>query len=94
MGLMPDTFEDMTWTNFQRLLIYHHKKEAMMWDKTRVLLSYILNVNVEKKNQKKPSQILPLWTDKIDRLRKIEKLKQMPKITQEDKESMLKQVGK
>ena len=61
---MPDEFEDMTWSNYQRLIVHHYKKEANQWDMTRSLMSYILNTQVEKKHQKKPKEILPLWIDK------------------------------
>jgi hypothetical protein len=94
LGLLPDVFEEMTWANYQRLVVYHYKKEADEWDRTRVILSYILNTQVEKKHQKKPKQILPLWIDKIAELEKIERLKKQAKITQEEKEEMLKRVGK
>jgi hypothetical protein len=47
---------------------------------------------VERKNQKKPKDILPLWTDNLARLLKANKKVELP--SQEDKESMLKQVSK
>lgn len=84
----------MTFLDYLRMVIYNAKKEATEWDKTRVVLSYILNTQVEKKHQKKPKQILPLWIDKIAELEKIERLKKQAKVTQEEKEQMLKRVSK
>lgn len=91
---MPELFEDMTWANFQRLVIYHQKKDANSWDRTRVVMSYILNTQVEKKHQKKPKEILPLWTDKLAQILKASEFKKVKVPTQEEKEEMLKRVGK
>ena len=91
---MPELFEDMSWANFQRLVIYHQKKEANSWDRTRVVMSYILNTQVEKKHQKKPKEILPLWTDKLAQILKASEFKKVKVPTQEEKEEMLKRVGK
>jgi hypothetical protein len=92
LGLSPNDFWDMTFLNYLRLVIHQAKKEANEWERTRVTLSYILNTQVEKKHQKKPKDILPLWTDNLARLLKANKKVELP--SQEDKESMLKQVGK
>ena len=91
---MPELFEDMSWANFQRLVIYHQKKDANSWDRTRVVMSYILNTQVEKKHQKKPKEILPLWTDKLAQILKASEFKKVRVPTQEEKEEMLKRVGK
>ena len=91
---MPELFEDMNWANFQRLVIYHQKKDANSWDRTRVVMSYILNTQVEKKHQKKPKEILPLWTDKLAQILKASEFKKVRVPTQEEKEEMLKRVGK
>ena len=91
---MPELFEDMNWANFQRLVIYHQKKDANSWDRTRVVMSYILNTQVEKKHQKKPKEILPLWTDKLAQILKASEFKKVKVPTQEEKEEMLKRVGK
>lgn len=91
---MPELFEDMTWANFQRLVIYHQKKDANSWDRTRVVMSYILNTQVEKKHQKKPKEILPLWTDKLAQILKASEFKKVRVPTKEEKEEMLKRVGK
>jgi hypothetical protein len=47
-------------------------------------MSYILNTQVEKKNQKKPKEILPLWIDILSRLNK-----KITITTQKDKEAIL-----
>lgn len=94
LGILPNDFWNMTFLDYLRLVVYKAKQEANEWDKTRVTLSYILNTQVEKKHQKKPKQILPLWTDKISELEKIERLKKQAKISQHEKEEMLKRVGK
>jgi hypothetical protein len=47
-------------------------------------MSYVLNTQVEKKNQKKPKEILPLWIDILSRLNK-----KITITTQKDKEAIL-----
>ena len=84
----------MTFVDYIRYSIYVAKKEANEWDKTRVLMSYILNTQVEKKHQKKPKEILPLWTDKLAQILKASEFKKVKVPTQEEKEEMLKRVGK
>lgn len=90
---MPDEFENMTWANYQRLLIHKSFSEANEWDKTRVLMSYILNTQVEKKHQKKPKEILPLWIDKYVVKQKSKQLKNNIKgkiLSKEEREKLAK----
>ena len=75
----------MTFVDYVRYIIYCAKKDANEWDRTRVLMSYILNTQVEKKHQKKPKDIIPLWTDKYRMLQK--KPVKLP--TKEKKEELL-----
>ena len=49
---MPNDFWEMTFVDYVRYIIYCAKKDANEWDKTRVLMSYILNTQVEKKHQR------------------------------------------
>jgi hypothetical protein len=79
----------MTLMDYMRYTIHISTKEANEWDRTRVLMSYILNTQVEKKNQKKPKDIIPLWTDKYRILQK--KPAKLP--TKEEKEELLKKVN-
>ena len=79
----------MTLMDYIRYVIHISTKEANEWDRTRVLMSYILNTQVEKKNQKKPREIIPLWTDKYRILQK--KPAKLP--TKEEKEELLKMVN-
>jgi hypothetical protein len=79
----------MTLMDYMRYSIHISTKEANEWDRTRVLMSYILNTQVEKKNQKKPKEIIPLWTDKYRILQK--KPAKLP--TKEEKEELLKKVN-
>ena len=74
----------MTFVDYYRYFIYKRKQDADEWDRTRVLMSYILNTQVEKKHQKKPKEILPLWTDILSRLNK-----KITITTQKDKEAIL-----
>jgi hypothetical protein len=86
-GLKPEEFWNMTFVDYLRWVIYIQKKEAGEWDKVRTVMSYILNTQVEKKHQKKPKDIIPLWIDKLRLLSfKADKSK-IP--TEEEKERML-----
>ena len=67
IGLTREEFENMEWVDYQRRVIYHYKREAFDWDRTRVLASLILNTNVSTVHQKSPTQLIPLWTDKANR---------------------------
>jgi hypothetical protein len=79
----------MTLMDYIRYVIHISTKEANEWDRTRVLMSYILNTQVEKKNQKKPKVIIQLWIDKYRILQK--KPAKLP--TKEEKEELLKKVN-
>lgn len=79
----------MTLMDYIRYVIHISTKDANEWDRTRVLMSYILNTQVEKKNQKKPKDIIPLWIDKYRILQK--KPAKLP--TKEEKEELLKKVN-
>jgi hypothetical protein len=76
LGLLPHFFWEMTLVDFYRYLIYKQREKAEEWDRTRVLMSYILNTQVEKKHQKKPRQILPLWIDNIEKAKKVREFKE------------------
>ena len=65
LGLMPNEFWELRFVDYLRLVIHHAKKEATEWDRFRVMYSFILNTNVSRQHQKTPSQLMPLWTDKI-----------------------------
>ena len=43
----------MTFVDYYRYFIYKRKQDANEWDRTRTLMSYILNTQVEKKHKKK-----------------------------------------
>jgi len=90
VGLKPDEFWNMTLINYFRCVVFYHKQEANEWDRRRVQMSYTLNTQVEKKHQKKPREILPLW---IDKLRFVKPTKVIVP-TKEEKEELLKKVGK
>lgn len=79
----------MSFIDYIRYSIYIAKKDADEWDRTRTLMSYVLNTQVERKNQKKPKDIIPLWVDKFRVLRK--KPVKIP--TKEEKEDLLKRMG-
>ena len=79
----------MTFIDYMRYTIYVSSKEANEWDRTRIMMSYILNTQVEKKNQKKPKEIIPLWIDKYRILQK--KPVKLP--TKEENEELLKMVN-
>jgi hypothetical protein len=85
LGLKPDEFWEMTFVNYIRNVIYCAKRDANEWEQTRALMSYILNTQVEKKHQKKPKDIFPLWTDTYRILQK--KPKKLP--TKEEKQELL-----
>jgi hypothetical protein len=85
LGLKPNDFWEMTFIDYIRYVIHFAKKDADEWDRTRVLMSYILNTQVEKRHQKKPKDIIPLWTDKYRILQK--KPVKLP--TKEEKEELL-----
>lgn len=79
LGLLPHFFWEMTLVDFYRYYVYKQKEQAEEWNRTRVLMSYILNTQVEKKYQKKPKQILPLWTDNIEKAKKVREFKEEEK---------------
>jgi hypothetical protein len=71
VGLLPDQFFDMTWANYNRYAYGFIKRQAKDWEHTRTIVSMIYNANVGKRqDQKKPEQILPLWTDNIGKPQK------------------------
>jgi len=79
--LRREEFEDMLWVDYQRMLVFYYRNEANEWDRTRVMTSMILNTNVEKQHQKRPTQLIPLWIDKIGKERK--------RITEKDRDRIL-----
>ena len=89
LGLKPYEFWEMTFVDYIRYVIHKAKKDATEWEHTRGLMSYILNTQVEKKNQKKPKDIMPLWTDTLRILQK----KPLRTPTKEEKEELLKKVN-
>ena len=61
----------MTWANYNRYAYGQIKRKSLEWEHTRAVISMIYNANVGKRqDQKKPEQILPLWTDKIGKPKK------------------------
>jgi hypothetical protein len=61
----------MTWANYNRYAYGQIKRKTQDWEHTRTIVSMIYNANVGKRqDQKKPEQILPLWTDKIGKPKK------------------------
>ena len=61
----------MTWANYNRYAYGQIKRKSLEWEHTRAVVSMIYNANVGKRqDQKKPDQILPLWTDKIGKPKK------------------------
>ena len=61
----------MTWANYNRYAYGQIKRKSLEWEHTRAVVSMIYNANVGKKqDQRKPDQILPLWTDKIGKPKK------------------------
>lgn len=84
VGLKPHEFWEMTFVDFLRCIVGKAKSEANEWERTRAVLSFILNTNVGKTHQRKPEQIVPLWTDTLARRRK--------KITPEERDEMLRKL--
>ncbi len=61
----------MTWADYNRYALGQIKKDTKQWEHTRMVISMIHNVNVEKKqHQKEPTKIIPLWTDKLGKPKK------------------------
>jgi hypothetical protein len=61
----------MTWANYNRYAYGKLKRDTNAWEHTRSIISMIYNANVTKRqDQKKPEQILPLWTDNIGKPKK------------------------
>ena len=61
----------MTWANYNRYAYGQIKRKSLEWEHTRAVVSMIYNANVGKRqDQKKPEQIMPLWTDKIGKPKK------------------------
>lgn len=61
----------MTWANYNRYAYGQIKRKSLEWEHTRAVVSMIYNANVGKRqDQKKPDQIMPLWTDKIGKPKK------------------------
>lgn len=80
----------MTFADYVRLSLHKAKSEANEWDRTRTLMSYILNTSVSKKSdQKKPKEILPLPI--ID---KYQLLKAKRITTEQDKKEMIAKYGR
>lgn len=79
----------MTWANYNRYAYGQIKRKTQEWEHTRTVVSMIYNANVGKKqDQKKPNQILPLWTDNIG---KPQKPKQEP-LTKDEFEKVVKKL--
>ena len=79
----------MTWANYNRYAYGQIKRKSLEWEHTRAVVSMIYNANVGKRqDQKKPDQIMPLWTDKIG---KPKKPKQDP-ISKEDFQEVVKKL--
>jgi len=78
---MPDEFEAMTWSNYQRVVIGHYKREAREWERVRVIYSILYNVN--SKTSMKAEHLIPIWSDKL-----------IPKkvITKEDRDRILESI--
>ncbi len=89
LGLKPNEFWEMCFLDYLRLCVHKNLEVAREWEHTRVLYSIILNTSVSKKSdQKEPKRIMPLWTDRLETLKR----KPKPIPTQEEKEAMLKRV--
>lgn len=81
----------MTWADYNRYSYGYLKKQSKEWEHTRLVVSMIYNANVGKRqDQKKPEQILKLWTDNIGKTRKP---KQEP-LTKDDFEAVVKKLDK
>lgn len=81
----------MTWANYNRYAYGKLKERTTQWEHTRSIISMIYNSNVLKKqDQKKPEQLMPLWTDNIG---KPKKPKQEP-LTKDDFEAVVKKLNK
>ena len=71
----------MTWTDYNRVVYGHIKKETKQWEHTRSIVAMLYNTNVGKKHdQKAADKLMPLWTDNLG---KPKKPKQEP-LTKED----------
>ena len=84
IGLKPNEFWEMRFVDFMRLVIHKAKEDANEWDRTRVITSMILNTNVGKSHQLKPTQFMPLWTDKLGKKKK--------RITEADRDRILESI--
>lgn len=79
----------MTWANYNRYAYGQIKRKSQEWEHTRSVVSMIYNANVGKRqDQKKPEQILPLWTDKIGKPKK----PKLDPISKEDFEEVVKKL--
>ena len=79
----------MTWADYNRYAYGFIKKQTKQWEHTRMIISMVYNTNVTKRHeQKKPEQILPLWTDKLGKA----KIKRRPPISKEEFDDVVKKL--
>lgn len=64
MGLDPDLFWRMTWSEFYMRAEGYFWQLQQEWHKHRLLLTMIHNVNSDKAHQLKPEEMIPLPMDK------------------------------
>lgn len=74
----------MRFVDYIRMFIHKSKEDANEADRTRIIASMILNTNVSKSHQLKPTQFMPLWTDKLGKKKK--------KITEADRDRILESI--
>jgi hypothetical protein len=61
----------MTWADYNRYSFGKLKRDSKEWEHTRLVVSMLYNANVGKKHdQKKPEDILKLWTDNLGKTKK------------------------
>ncbi len=60
MGLLPETFFELSWADFFRMNYNYKLKQQQDWEKVRFISTILVNINVEKKHQIKPQQLFKL----------------------------------
>jgi hypothetical protein len=73
VGILPDVFWRNTWAENALMSEAYQTKENKEWERTRLLVSMIHNVNCTKKAQMiKPKDVIELPIDKIKRKKSLE----------------------
>lgn len=71
IGLKPDEFWNLTFAEFFFIVDGHYCRIERQWEHTRYLATWIINMNIAKGKQVKPTDLVKL---RFDKPKKIEKL--------------------